>query len=188
MSPERSKIVVLSWRLVEICIVSSPSENAASLRQILDEPQPVRGTLAREFHRVHGLTDEVQSQSARAYFIQRPPLELRRVNSGTTVTKQDFEPLLNLPVVSALRSPKVHGNGLVQAIAVRMADDVSQSFINRACDRPALRDGESQSFGEAFNRFAHYRQPLGITVKRQHQQQTSSVNGLSFLVITRDRA
>ena len=47
--------------------------------------------------------------------------------------------------------------GLVQAIAVRMADDVSQSFIDRACDRPALRDGESQSFGQAFNRSAHYR-------------------------------
>jgi len=137
--------------------VSSPSENAASLRQILDEPQTVRGTLAREFHRVHGLTDEVQSQSAGAYFIQWPPLELARVNSGTTVTKQDFEPLLNLPIVSALRSPKVHGDGLVQAIAVRMADDVSQSFVDRACDRPALRDGESQSLGQTFNRSAHYR-------------------------------
>jgi len=133
------------------------------------------------------LTDEVQSQSAGAYFVERPPLELARVNRGTAVTKQDFEPLLNLPIVSAVRSPKVHRDGLVQAIAVRMADDVSQSFVDRACDRPALRDGESQSFGEAFNRSAHYREALGITVKRQHQQQTSSVHGLSLLVITRDR-
>jgi len=137
--------------------VSSPSENAASLRQILDEPQTVRGTLARELHGVHGLLDEMESQSAGAYFIERPPLDLARVNRGTPVTKQYFEPLLNLPIVSALRSPKVHRDGLVQAIAVRMADDVSQSFIDRACDRPALRDGESQSFGQAFNRSAHYR-------------------------------
>jgi len=84
-------------------------------------------------------------------------LELARVNRWTAVTKKDFEPLLNLPIVSALRCPKVHGDGLVQAIAVRMAADVSQSFINRACDRPALRDGESQGFGQAFNRSAHYR-------------------------------
>src|SRR5258708_22807896 len=109
--------------------VSSPSENAASLPQILDEPQTVRGTLAREFHRVHGLADEVQSQSAGAYFIQWPPLDLARVNRGTPVTKQYFEPLLNLPIVSALRSPKVHGNALVQAIAVRIADDVRHIFI-----------------------------------------------------------
>src|SRR5713226_1298508 len=138
-------------------MVSSPLRSMARRRQILDEAQPVRGTIAREFHRVHGLTDDVQPHSAVAYFIQRPHLELAMVNSGTTVTKQDFEPLLNLPIVSALRYPKVHGDGLVQAIAVRMADDVSQSFIDRACDRPALRDGESQSFGEAFNRSAHYR-------------------------------
>src|SRR5260370_36879586 len=128
-----------------------------SVGKILDEPQAVRGALAREFHRVHGLTDQVQSQSARAYFIERPALELARVNRWTAVTKKDFEPLLNLPIVSALRSPKVHGDGLVQAIAVRMADDVSQSFLNRQCDRPALRDGESQSLGQTFNRSAHYR-------------------------------
>src|ERR1700745_4347845 len=107
MSPERSKIVVLSCRRAEICTVSSPSENAVSLRQILDEAQPVRGTLAREFHRVHGLTDEMQSQSAGAYFIQRPALELARVNRWAAVTKKDFEPLLNLPILLALRSPKV---------------------------------------------------------------------------------
>src|SRR5260370_27367623 len=45
MSPETSKIVVLSWRRAEICTVSTPSENAVSLRQILDEPQPVHGTV-----------------------------------------------------------------------------------------------------------------------------------------------
>jgi hypothetical protein len=140
-----------------MCTVSSPSESAVSLRQILDDPQPVRGTLAGEFHGVHGLTDEVQSQSAGAYFIERPALELRRVNRWTAVTKKDFEPLLNLPIVLALRSPKVHRDGTVQAIAVRMADDVSQSFIDGACDRPTLRDGESQSFGQAINRSAHYR-------------------------------
>lgn len=143
MSPERSKIVALSFRRVERCTASSPSENALSLRQILDEAQPVRGPFAREFHRVHGLTDEVQSQSAGAYFIERPALELARVNRWTSVTKKDFEPLLNLPIVSAPRSPKVHRDGLVQAIAVRMADDVSQSFIDRARDRATLRDGES---------------------------------------------
>src|ERR1700741_2271689 len=120
MSPERSKIVALSLRRVEICTVSSPSESATSLRQTLDDPQPVRGTLAGEFHGVHGLTDEVQSQSAGAYFIERPALELRRVNRWTAVTKKDFEPLLNLPIVLALRSPKVHRDGTVQAIAVRM--------------------------------------------------------------------
>jgi hypothetical protein len=140
-----------------MCTVSSPSENAVSLRQILDEAHPVRGTLAREFHRVHGLTDEEQSQSAGAYFIERSALKLRRVNRWAVVTKKDFEPLLHLPMLSALRFPKVHRDGLVQAIAVRMADDVSQSFIDRACDRPALRDGESQSFSQAFNRSAHYR-------------------------------
>jgi len=140
-----------------MCTVSSPSENAVSLRQILDEAQPVCGTLAREFHRVHGMTDEVQSQSAGAYFFERPALELARVNRWTAVTKKDFEPLLNLPIVSAVRSPEIHGDWLVRSIAVRVADDVSQSFINRACDRPALRDGESQSFGQAFNRSAHYR-------------------------------
>src|SRR5260370_1996325 len=112
--------------------VSSPSENAVSLRQILDEPQTGRGTLAREFHRVHGLTDEVQSQSARAYFIERPALELARGNRWIAVTKKDFAPLLNLPIVSALRSPQVHRDGLVQAIAIRMAGDVSQSFIDPA--------------------------------------------------------
>src|SRR6266704_4129873 len=159
MSPERSKIVALSLWRVEMCTVSSPSENAVSLRQILDEAQPVRGTIAREFHRVHGLTDEVQSQSAGAYFIQRPPLELARVDRGTAVTKKDFEPLLNLPILSARRSPKVHGDGLVRSIAVRMADDVSQSFIDRACDRPALRDGESRGFGQAFNCSPHCREP-----------------------------
>jgi hypothetical protein len=138
-------------------IVSFPSEDAVSLRQILDEPETVRGTLARELHRVHGLTDEVQPQSAGAYFIKRPASELARVNRWTAVTKKDFEPLLDLPIVLAPCSPKVHRDGLVQAIAVRMADDVSQSFIDRACDRPALRDRESQSFGQAFNRSAHYR-------------------------------
>jgi len=39
MSPERSKIVVLSWRRAEIFIVSSPSENTASVGQILNEAQ-----------------------------------------------------------------------------------------------------------------------------------------------------
>jgi hypothetical protein len=93
-------------------------------------------------------------------------LKLARVNGGTAVTKEDFEPLLNLPIVSTLRSSKVHGDGLVKAIAVRMADDVSQSFINRASNRPALRDGESQGFGQAFNCSSHCREPLGIAVQR----------------------
>src|SRR6266436_6348629 len=119
----------------------------------------------------------MQSQSAGAYFIERPPLELAWVNCGTAVTKQDFEPLLNLPIVSTLRSSKVHGDGLVKPIAVRMAYDVGQSFIDRASDRPALLHWESQSFGQAVNRSAHYREPLGIAVQRQHQQQTSSVSG-----------
>jgi hypothetical protein len=99
----------------------------------------------------------VQSQSAGAYFIERPALEFARINRWTAVKKKDFKPLLSLPIVSAQRSPKVHRDGLVQAIAVRMADDVSQSFIDRPRDRPALRAGESQSFGQAFNRSAHYR-------------------------------
>src|SRR5260370_42519979 len=120
-----------------------------SVGKILDEPQAVRGALAREFHRVHGLTDEVQSQSARAYFIERPALELARVNRWIAVTKKDFEPLLNLPIVSALRSPKVHRDGLVQAIAIRMAGACSQSFIDPSCDRPALRGVESQRVVQA---------------------------------------
>ena len=127
--------------------MSSPSESAVSLRQILDEAQPVRATLAREFHGIHGLTDEVQTQSAGAYFIERPALELARVNRWTAVTKQDFEPLLNLSIVSVVRSPEVHADGLVRSIAVRVADDVSQSFINRACDRPAPRDGDPRVSG-----------------------------------------
>jgi hypothetical protein len=132
--------------------VSSPSEYAASQRQILDEPQAVRWPLASELHGVHGLLNEVQSQSAGAYFIERPPLKLARVTCGTAVTKQDFESLLNLPIVSTLRSSKVHSDGLVKAIAVRMADDVSQSFIDGASDRPALLHRESKNFGQTFNR------------------------------------
>jgi hypothetical protein len=126
-----------------MCTVSSPSESAVSLGQIVDEAQPVRRTLACEFHRVHSLTDEMQSQSARAYFIERPALELARINRWTAVTKKDLEPLLDLPCVSAVCSPKVRGDGLVQAIAARMANDVRQSFMDRACDRPTLGVGES---------------------------------------------
>jgi hypothetical protein len=101
--------------------------------------------------------NEVQSQSAWAYFIERAPLKLARVNCGTAVTKQDFEPLLNLPIVSTLCSSKVHGDGLVKAIAVRMADDVSQSFIDGASDRPALLHRESKNFGQTFNRCPRHR-------------------------------
>jgi len=105
--------------------VSSPSESAVCLRQILDEPQPVCGTLPGVLYGVHGLLDEMQSQSAGAYFIERPALELRRVNRWTAVAKQDFEPLLDLPVVSTVRSAKIHRDGPVRSIAVRMTDDVS---------------------------------------------------------------
>jgi len=101
--------------------------------------------------------NEVQSQSAWAYFIERAPLKLARVNCGTAVTKQDFEPLLNLPIVSTLRSSKVHGDGLIETIAVRMADDVSQSFIDGASDRPALLHGESKNLGQTFNRCPRHR-------------------------------
>jgi hypothetical protein len=102
------------------------------------------------------LTDEVQSQSAGAYLIERPALELARVNRWTAVTKQDFEPLLSFPIVSALRSSKVHGNGLVKPITVRMADDVSQSFIDGPGDRPALLHRETKNFGQTFNRCARH--------------------------------
>jgi hypothetical protein len=84
-------------------------------------------------------------------------LEFASVNRGAAVAKQYFEPLLNSPIVSALRSPKVQRDGLVRSTAVRMADDVSQRFIGRRCDRPALRDGESWSFGQAFNRCPRHR-------------------------------
>jgi hypothetical protein len=103
------------------------------------------------------LLNEVQSQSAGPYFFERPPLKLARINCGTAVTKQDFEPLLNLPIVSTLRSSKLHGDGLVKAIAVRMADDVSQSFIDGASDRRALLHRESKNFGQTFNRCPRHR-------------------------------
>jgi hypothetical protein len=123
--------------------VSSPSESAVSLRQVLDEAQPVRRTLAREFHRVHGLADEVQSQSTGAYFIEGPPLELAWVNRWTAVTKKDFEPLLNFSFGLALRPSKVHGDGLIEPITVGMPHNVGESFIHRADDRPALHFRES---------------------------------------------
>jgi hypothetical protein len=168
--------------------VFSPSESVACLRQILDESQLVYRALASELHGVHGLPDEVQSQSAWAYFFERPPLELVRVNRWTAVKKQYFEPLLDLPIVSALRLSKVHRDWLVKPIAVRMSHDVGQTFIDRASDQPALLERKSQSFGQAINRASHYREPLGIAVQGEHHQQTSWALGLWLMVITRDRA
>src|SRR5260370_37194803 len=73
MSPETSKIVVLSWRLGEICTVSSPSRSVAGLRQILHQTQLVRRPLAGELHGVHTLADPVQSQYAAPYLVEGPP-------------------------------------------------------------------------------------------------------------------
>src|ERR1700719_3368111 len=144
MSPETSKIVVLSWRLAEICTVSSPSRSVAGLRQILHETQLVRRPLAGELHGVHGLADPVQSQSAGSYRFELPPSQLVHVNRRTTVTKQYFESLLDCSVVTALRLSKIHGDRLVRAIAVGMPHYVGESFIDRASDRPALYGRKSQ--------------------------------------------
>jgi hypothetical protein len=92
---------------------------------------------------------------------------------------------LDFPFVPALRSSKVHGDGLVKTIAVGMPHDVGESFVDRASDRPAVRRGESQSFGQAFNRSPHYRKPLWIAVQSQHQHKISTVSGLSLLISTR---
>src|SRR6266404_7800513 len=70
MSPETSKIVVLSWRLAEICTVFFLSRSIAGLCEILHETQLVCEPLAGELHLVHSLADQVQSQSAGAYLFE----------------------------------------------------------------------------------------------------------------------
>src|SRR5258708_16818307 len=90
MSPETSKIVVLSCRLAEICTVSSPSRSVAGPRQILHETQLVRRPLACKLHGVHSLADPVQSQSAGPYLLEWPPSYLCQVDCRTLVTNQYF--------------------------------------------------------------------------------------------------
>jgi hypothetical protein len=92
---------------------------------------------------------------------------------------------LDLPIVLALRPSKIDNDGWVKAIAVRMPHDVGQSFIDCAGDRRALDGRETQSFRQGLNRWPHDREPLGIAVDSQHQQQTRSMAGLLLAAMTR---
>jgi hypothetical protein len=66
-----------------------------------------------------------------------------------------------------------------------MPRDVGQSFVDCASDRCALDGRETQSFRQALNRCPHYREPLGIAVDSQHQQQTRSMAEPLLAAITR---
>jgi len=92
---------------------------------------------------------------------------------------------LDSPIVLALRPSKIDKDGLVKAIAVRMPHDVGQSYVDCASDRRALEGRETQGFRQALNRRPHHREPLGIAVDSQHQQQTRSMAGLLLAAITR---
>jgi len=92
---------------------------------------------------------------------------------------------LDLPIVLALCLSKVDNDGLVKAMAVRMPHDVGQSFVDCPGDRRALDGRETQSFRQALNRCPYYREPLGIAVDSQHQQQTRSMAGLLLAATTR---
>jgi len=91
--------------------------------------------------------DQVQSQSSRSYFVEGPPVQFACINFCTAVEEQDFKPLPDFPFRLTLRLSKIHSDGLIEPITVGMSHNVGQSFIDRACDRPALHSRESQSLG-----------------------------------------
>jgi len=156
-------------RRAEISTVFSPSDVASGFAQILDEPQPIRGTLARELDRVHRLVNEVQSEAAGPQFLERPAAQFVGIDCGATVAEKNLEPLFDRLAAPSRSPPKVEGDGPVWPVAVGMAQDVGERFIDGARDGPALRGGESERFGQRFHCSAHGRKQSGIAAQRDHQ-------------------
>jgi hypothetical protein len=53
-----------------------------------------------------------------------------------------------------------------------MTHDVGQGFIDSARDRAAIRWGEAENLGEAFERAAHHKEQLGIAKQLKFQQKS----------------
>jgi hypothetical protein len=93
----------------------------------------------------------MQTEAAGLDFVEAAATQLRGVDGGTLVTKQNFE------AVSELRTARgytgaIHFDGLIGPSVITMTNDVGQGFVNRAGDGAAIGRRKAEDLGEAFER------------------------------------
>src|SRR5258708_732719 len=171
MSPDTSRMVVLSIRRTAICTVVSPSgtfRRSPGLN-ILYQAQLIGDVGPREFHDIHALPDIMQPQSAGPNFIQRTAAHFFGIGRRALVGEQDFEALFRFTVHNPLRTAASELDRLIALIAISMTNDIGHRFVNGTSDRPALRFGEAHFFRQPLHRAAHGAEQVGIAPQLELQ-------------------
>src|SRR5260370_41322816 len=110
MSPDTSRMVVLSIRRTAICTVISPSGTSRRSPglNILHQAQLIGGVGPREFHNIHALPDIMQPQSTGPNFIQRTAAHFCRIGRRTLIGEHGFQTLFTFTCLHPLRAPPAH--------------------------------------------------------------------------------
>src|SRR5690349_16903068 len=121
-----------------------------------DQAETVGSVRALKLHDIHTLLDKMQSKPAGFDVVQLAPAKFFRVNRGSVVGQQDFYSLCRLASFGMPPSlANFQFDGPVRRTLVRMANDVGQRFVHRACDSAGLFRRKPESFGKALDRAAH---------------------------------
>src|SRR5271168_2969683 len=129
ISPDTSKIVVLSSCRLEICTVYSPSRLLLvsillSGAHVLDQSETVGPFRALEFDDIHTLLNKMQPKSTRLYFFELSYAKLRALNGRPSIAELDLEPIRRLSIGVPMDRAEEHFNRLVGAATVGMPDNV----------------------------------------------------------------
>src|SRR6266481_1228310 len=98
--------------------------------EILNQPKLIDSAHTLILNRVHALPNKVETETTGLDFIEAAAAQLRGIDSGTLITKQ------NLKTVGELGSARRYAltiqlDGLVGASVITMPHDIGESFVDR---------------------------------------------------------
>lgn len=139
--------------------------------EILHQSETVGPIRVLKLDNVHAFLNEMQPQTSRLDVIQLAPAEFALVYSRAAIAEQDFQSSGNLVTGLPLNRVEEYLDGLVQPAAVCVADNIRQSLVDGASDRPAFLAGKAERFRQSFHGAAHGTEQFGVALHLQPEQQ-----------------
>jgi hypothetical protein len=93
----------------------------------------------------------MQTEAAGLDFVEAAAAQLRGVDGGTLIAKQNFEAVGELGTARA-DAGAIHCDRLIGPSIIAMAHDIGQGFVDRAGDGATIRRRKAENLSEAFER------------------------------------
>jgi hypothetical protein len=113
----------------------------------------------------------MQPKPTRLDVVQRASAQFALVYGRAVIAEQDFQSSGNLPTGLPMNGLEEYLDGLVQPTAVCVANNIRQSFVDSASNRPAFLAGKAERFRQSFHSAAHGTKQFGVAIHLQPEQQ-----------------